>query len=185
MSYPFPPMLDQLVREELATGAYRSEDDVLVEAMQACAIGMRLSPAFKRASPTWTPAGCVARRRGCRIADQVWHFSQRMTHHVVLTDRAARDLDEAYRWYAEQARRPPWPGTTDSSTPSTAWPTIPSVVRLRRSAEAIPRNPSASLRAATELSRTVSRAEQTVIVLHVRHTARREASREDLFEPET
>jgi len=28
-------MLDQLVREELATGAYRSEDDVLVEAMQA------------------------------------------------------------------------------------------------------------------------------------------------------
>jgi Arc/MetJ-type ribon-helix-helix transcriptional regulator len=35
MPYPFPPMLDQLVREELATGAYRSEDDVLVEAMQA------------------------------------------------------------------------------------------------------------------------------------------------------
>lgn len=35
MSYPFPPMLDQLVREELATGAYHSEDEVLVEAMQA------------------------------------------------------------------------------------------------------------------------------------------------------
>jgi len=35
MPYPFPPVLDQLVREELATGAYRSEDDVLVEAMQA------------------------------------------------------------------------------------------------------------------------------------------------------
>ena len=35
MSYPFPPVLDQLVREELATGVYRSEDDVLVEAMQA------------------------------------------------------------------------------------------------------------------------------------------------------
>lgn len=35
MSYPFPPVLDQLVREELATGAYRSEDEVLVEAMQA------------------------------------------------------------------------------------------------------------------------------------------------------
>jgi predicted transcriptional regulator len=35
MSYPFPPVLDQLVREELATGAYCSEDDVLVEAMQA------------------------------------------------------------------------------------------------------------------------------------------------------
>ena len=35
MAYSFPPMLDQLVREELATGTYRSEDDVLVEAMQA------------------------------------------------------------------------------------------------------------------------------------------------------
>jgi len=35
MAYPFPPVLDQLVREELATGAYRSEDEVLVEAMQA------------------------------------------------------------------------------------------------------------------------------------------------------
>jgi predicted transcriptional regulator len=35
MSYLFPPILGQLVREELATGAYRSEDDVLVEAMQA------------------------------------------------------------------------------------------------------------------------------------------------------
>jgi predicted transcriptional regulator len=35
MLYPFPPELDRLVREELATGIYRSEDDVLVEAMQA------------------------------------------------------------------------------------------------------------------------------------------------------
>ena len=35
MSYPFPPMLDRLVREELATGTYHSEDEVLVEAMQA------------------------------------------------------------------------------------------------------------------------------------------------------
>ena len=35
MSYPFPPVLDRLVREELATGVYHSEDDVLVEAMQA------------------------------------------------------------------------------------------------------------------------------------------------------
>jgi antitoxin ParD1/3/4 len=35
MSYAFPPALDQLVREELATGVYHSEDEVLVEAMQA------------------------------------------------------------------------------------------------------------------------------------------------------
>ncbi|MBU4272326.1 MAG: type II toxin-antitoxin system ParD family antitoxin [Planctomycetes bacterium] len=35
MSYLFPPMLGRLVREELASGAYKSEDDVLVEALQA------------------------------------------------------------------------------------------------------------------------------------------------------
>jgi predicted transcriptional regulator len=35
MAYLFPPELDRLVREELATGTYNSEDDVLVEAMQA------------------------------------------------------------------------------------------------------------------------------------------------------
>ena len=32
MSYPFPPVLEQLVQEELATGVYSSEDDVLLEA---------------------------------------------------------------------------------------------------------------------------------------------------------
>ena len=35
MSYLFPPMLDRLVQEELASGAYKSEDDVLIEALQA------------------------------------------------------------------------------------------------------------------------------------------------------
>ena len=35
MSYAFPPELQRLVREELATGTYCSEDDVLVEAIQA------------------------------------------------------------------------------------------------------------------------------------------------------
>ena len=35
MSYAFPPELDRLVRAELATGVYRTEDDVLVSAMLA------------------------------------------------------------------------------------------------------------------------------------------------------
>jgi predicted transcriptional regulator len=34
MSYAFPPPLDRLVREVLAAGAYRSEDDLLLEAVQ-------------------------------------------------------------------------------------------------------------------------------------------------------
>jgi len=33
--YHFPPPLDRLVREELATGAYRSEDELLFEAVQS------------------------------------------------------------------------------------------------------------------------------------------------------
>ena len=35
MSYVFPPELERLVQEELATGAYTSEDDLLLEAMRA------------------------------------------------------------------------------------------------------------------------------------------------------
>jgi predicted transcriptional regulator len=35
MPYLFPPMLEQLVREELASGEYGSEDDVLLEAMRS------------------------------------------------------------------------------------------------------------------------------------------------------
>jgi len=35
MSYVFPPEIERLVREELATGVYASEDEVLLEAMRA------------------------------------------------------------------------------------------------------------------------------------------------------
>jgi Arc/MetJ-type ribon-helix-helix transcriptional regulator len=35
MSYAFPPPLDRLVHEALSTGAYRSEDELLLEAIQA------------------------------------------------------------------------------------------------------------------------------------------------------
>jgi Arc/MetJ-type ribon-helix-helix transcriptional regulator len=35
MAYLFPPQLGRLIQEELATGAYSSEDDVLIEVLQA------------------------------------------------------------------------------------------------------------------------------------------------------
>lgn len=35
MPYPFPPELDRLIREELATGVYASEDDLLLAAVRA------------------------------------------------------------------------------------------------------------------------------------------------------
>jgi len=34
VSYTFPPELDRLVREGLATGGYASEDDLLLEAVR-------------------------------------------------------------------------------------------------------------------------------------------------------
>ncbi len=34
MSYPFPPELQQLVQESLATGNYQSEDEVLLDAVR-------------------------------------------------------------------------------------------------------------------------------------------------------
>jgi putative addiction module CopG family antidote len=35
MSYVLPPELERLVKEELATGVYATEDEVLLEAMRA------------------------------------------------------------------------------------------------------------------------------------------------------
>lgn len=35
MSYAFPPELDRMVREALASGAYASEDELLLEAVRA------------------------------------------------------------------------------------------------------------------------------------------------------
>lgn len=35
MPHVFPPELDRLIREELATGAYASEDDLLLEAVRS------------------------------------------------------------------------------------------------------------------------------------------------------
>ncbi len=34
MSYCFPPELDQIVQQELAAGSYRSEDELLLEAVR-------------------------------------------------------------------------------------------------------------------------------------------------------
>ena len=34
MSYAFPPELERLIRQELSTGVYASEDDLLLEAMR-------------------------------------------------------------------------------------------------------------------------------------------------------
>ena len=103
-----------------------------------------------------------------------------MIYKVVLTDRAARDLDEAYRWYADQA-------------PETAicWYNgfLDALNSLANYPERCPLAPE-SRKLAIEIRQLVYgrqrsyRAmflvrEQTVTVLHIRHTARGEVEFED------
>ena len=38
MAYQFPPEIEQLVREQMQSGDYRSEDDMLADALKALAI---------------------------------------------------------------------------------------------------------------------------------------------------
>ena len=109
-----------------------------------------------------------------------------MTYQVVLTNRAARDLDEAYQWYAEQAPEAAagwYNGFLDALNSLAGNPErCPVAVEARKV--------SVQIRQLLYGRRRTYRAlflvrEQTVVVLHIRHTARREAGPEDLLQPET
>lgn len=105
-----------------------------------------------------------------------------MTYRVVLTDRAARDLDEAYRWCAEQA-------------PETAvgWYNgfVDALNSLAHNPERCPvaaetQKLSVEVRQLLYGQRRSYRAlflvrEETVVVLHIRHTARRTPTPGDLL----
>ena len=109
-----------------------------------------------------------------------------MTYQVVLTDRAARDLDEAYRWFAERAPEAAvdwYNGFLDALNSLVSNPE-----RCPVAAES--RKLSIEIRQLLYGRRRSFRAlflvrEQTVVVLHIRHTARREANPEDLLYPES
>jgi plasmid stabilization system protein ParE len=105
-----------------------------------------------------------------------------MTYHVVLTNRAARDLDEAYKWYAQKAPDAAvqwYNGFMDALGTLASNPE-----RCPLAAEA--RKLSLEIRQFLHGRQRSYRAlflmkEQTVVVLHIRHTARREAAPEDLL----
>jgi plasmid stabilization system protein ParE len=109
-----------------------------------------------------------------------------MTYQVVLTDRAARDLDEAYRWCAEQAPEA-----------AVGWYNgfLDALNSLARNPERCPvaaeaRKLSVEIRQLLYGRQRSYRAlffvrQQTVVVLHIRHTARRPATPEDLLPFET
>lgn len=109
-----------------------------------------------------------------------------MTYQVILTDRAARDLDEAYQWCAERA-----------SETAVGWCNgfLDALNSLGHNPERCPlaaetRKLSVEIRQFLYGRVRSYRAlflvrEQTVVVLHIRHTARREVKPEDLVHPDT
>ena len=53
MSYPFPPALARLVQEQMASGKYATEDDLLIEAVQALAEEAEDIAAVQEAIAAW------------------------------------------------------------------------------------------------------------------------------------
>jgi plasmid stabilization system protein ParE len=105
-----------------------------------------------------------------------------MKYQIVLTERAARDLEEAYRWYAERAPQAAvrwYNGFLDSLEGLASNPE-----RCGIAAES--RTFGAEIRQLLYGRRRTYRAlfvirHQNVVVLHIRHTARQDASSEELF----
>jgi plasmid stabilization system protein ParE len=105
-----------------------------------------------------------------------------MTYQVVLTDRAARDLDEAYRWCAERATEAAarwYNGFLDALDSLGSNPErCPVAAETRKLAVEIRQLLYGRRRSYRALFLV---REQTVVVLHIRHTARREADPKDLL----
>ena len=105
-----------------------------------------------------------------------------MNYQVALTDRAARDLEEAYGWYAERAPEAAvrWYNGFLQALASLA----NNPERCAIAPES--RKTDTGIRQLLYGRRRSYRAlflirEQTVVVLHIRHTARKDASLEDLL----
>ena len=105
-----------------------------------------------------------------------------MLFKIVITDRAARDLDEAFRWYAEHAPEAAvhwYNGFLNAldklATNPERCPIAPESKKLHTEIRQFLYGRQRSYRALFIIR------EQTIIVLHIRHTARREASPENLL----
>ena len=104
MSYSFPPEINRLVQDRLSSGLYASEDEILLEAMQTLRDRDEAVAAVQKGIADEAAGRCSFVRRGGRgnaqeISDPVTMAS----YQVHFTDRASRDLDEAYRWIAERS----------------------------------------------------------------------------------
>jgi plasmid stabilization system protein ParE len=105
-----------------------------------------------------------------------------MTHQAAITDRAAQDLENAYRWYAQRAPESAanwYNGFLDAlnklSTNPERCPVAPESKKLHTEIRQLLYGRKWSYRALFVIRKA------TVVVLHIRHTARRDAAPEDLL----
>jgi plasmid stabilization system protein ParE len=105
-----------------------------------------------------------------------------MIYKVVLTDRAARDIDQAYCWYADHAPEAAarwYNGFLDAldklAINPERCPIASESGKLHTEIRQLLYGKQRSYRALFIIR------EQTVIVLHIRHTARRESLPEELL----
>ena len=104
-----------------------------------------------------------------------------MTYQVMLTQRAARDLEEAYRWIAERAPETAarwYNGFVDALATLSSHPERCALAPESRVFPTEVRQLLHGRRLTYRALFTIC--QQTVVVLHIRHTARRDASAEDL-----
>jgi plasmid stabilization system protein ParE len=105
-----------------------------------------------------------------------------MSKQVVISDRAARDLEEAYLWIAKQAAQPAvrWYNVSlDALSTLSSCPERCSLAAGNRKSPAEIRQLLYGRRGSNRALFTIQH--QTVVVLHIRHTARRDASPEELL----
>jgi plasmid stabilization system protein ParE len=103
-----------------------------------------------------------------------------MTYRVLLTDRAASDLDEAYRWYAERSEEGAvrwYDGFVDALATLERNPERCALARENRKFSIEIRQLPYGRRRNWRALFTVR--EDAVVVLHIRHTARREVTPDD------
>ena len=105
-----------------------------------------------------------------------------MTYNVILTDRAQRDLDQAYQWFAEHAPQAAigWyngfiRALNSLAHDPTHCPVASESRRLSIEVRQLVYGRQGSYRAIFRLRH------QEVIVLHIRHTARQEAAPEEIL----
>jgi Arc/MetJ-type ribon-helix-helix transcriptional regulator len=110
MSYPFPPELNQLIQEGIASGGYSSEDGILLEAMRL--LRSRGQREQELRAEVQTRIERLDRGEGTvlegendlrRFFDDIQIRGMQRYHNSIQVIHSARDIDAVVR------RKPPYP----------------------------------------------------------------------------